>query len=120
MNFPFEIVKLFCRSFLSFVVIFCCFLIVCCFVMPSASWFRCIRAKRKKGQVEKDADDDVVFDTEEGVVQRVIEDDETGKDERRRVRAKQKTDRRRIIEDDETEDVKDNLYLEFRDVPWDS
>ena len=28
------------------------------FVMPSASWFRRIRAKRKKGQVEKESDDD--------------------------------------------------------------
>ena len=46
--------------------------------MPSASWFRRIRAKRKKGQVEKDANDDVVFDAGEGVVQRVIEDDDAG------------------------------------------
>ena len=106
MNFPFEIVKLFLRSFLSFVVVFCCFLIVCCFVMPSASWFRRIRAKRKKVQ-EKDADDDVEFDMGEGVSQRVIEDDDAGKDERRKVGAKQKRDRRRIIEEDETEDARD-------------
>jgi hypothetical protein len=37
--------------------------------MPSASWYRRIRAKRKKRRVEKDADDDVEFDTGEGVVQ---------------------------------------------------
>jgi hypothetical protein len=102
-NFPFEIVKLFRRSFLSFAVVFCCFLIVCCFVMPSASWFRRIRAKRKKVR-EKDADDDVEFDMGEGVSQRVIEDDDAGKDERRKVGAKQKRDRRRIIEEHETED----------------
>ena len=67
MNFLLLILKfglLFCGSFrvlLSFLL----FSHSLFFVMPSTSWFRRIRAKRKKGQVEKDTDDDVVFDTEE-------------------------------------------------------